>query len=89
MIGRTRPRRGGTVEGPVRRKGAGDEGMRGSRDKEDRNTHKSMQQVITRRIIVITTRIIREVITQRRPGQLLSKEINLVQEEDLDNREVG
>lgn len=45
-----------------------------------------MQQVVTSSIIVVATGVIREVFTQRRPRELLSKQINLVQEEDLTDK---
>lgn len=42
-----------------------------------------MQQVITSSIVVITTRIIWEIITQRGAREFFGKKINLVQEKNL------
>jgi hypothetical protein len=42
----------------------------------------AVEQVVARRIVVFTTGVIREVVTERALGQLLGEQIDLVQEQD-------
>lgn len=45
--------------------------------------YETMQQVVTGSIIVVATSIIGEIVAQWRPRELLGKQIDLVQEENL------
>jgi len=45
--------------------------------------NKPLQKVVASGIVVITTVVIREVISQRRPREFLHEQVNLVQEQDL------
>jgi hypothetical protein len=44
---------------------------------------KAMQQIIASRVIVVAASVVREVVTQRGPGEFVCKEIDFVQEENL------
>lgn len=48
--------------------------------------YETMQQVVTSGIIVITTIVVWEIFAQWGPRELLCKQINLVQKEDLTGR---
>lgn len=43
-----------------------------------------LQKVVASSVVVITTSVVREVISQRRAGKLLHEQVNFVQEQDLE-----
>jgi hypothetical protein len=51
--------------------------------------HKAVEEVVARGVIVRAAMVVREVVFQRRPGQLLRKEIDFIQEEDLQTQGQG
>ena len=45
--------------------------------------NESLQEVVTRGVVVIATSVVGEIISQWRPGEFLHEQVDLVQEQDL------
>ena len=45
--------------------------------------HEAVKEIVACCVVVVAAGVVGEVVTQWRPGQLLSEQINLVEEQDL------